>query len=85
MKNFVRNDILKDGIVNEENLDILCEQVIENSCYDKVGIEFYSIDKSMSYTDLNRSPEIISDWLDHLETLRVTSKNIGYINEDISS
>jgi hypothetical protein len=39
----------------------------------------------MSYTDLNRSPEIISDWLDHLETLRVTSKNIGYINDDISS
>ena len=78
MTKFTRTDIFKDGIVNEENLDILCKQINDMSCYDKVGPEFYAIDSSMSFTDNDRSPHIVSTWLNHLGSLRVTAGNVGY-------
>jgi hypothetical protein len=79
MQQFTREDILKDNVVNEENLDILCQQINDMSCYDKVGTEFYYIDKSMSHSDLDRSVSTVTAWLNHLSELRVTAKNVGFI------
>lgn len=76
-----KEDILdkKTKTVNEENLDILCRQINEQASYDKVGSSFYKIDKTMAFSGKDRSYYFVNDWLDHLATLSVTAKNVGYL------
>lgn len=78
-KDFTETDIIENGKVNEDNLDNLCKQINDLSSYDKVGTEFYKIDKSMSASGMNRTPNFVLGWLRHLETLKVTSVNVGYL------
>ena len=80
-KDFKKNDILNttSKSINEENLNRLCSQINELSCWDKVGSEFYKIDNSSTNDTPNRNFDFISQWLDHLETLPSTSKNVGYL------
>jgi len=78
MRTFKREDIINNGVINEKNLDAFCQQIEDNGCYDKVGTEFYNISTNMAFSKKIRDKDTINAWLDHIETLPVTSKNIGY-------
>ena len=79
MQTFYENDIVNNDIVSEDNLDLLCQRVHYIQSYDKVGSEFYHIDKNMKLSTMNREPEYVLKWLRKVERLSSTSKDIGYL------
>jgi len=80
---FKRRDIVNETAktVNEDNLNILCKQVEDMACYDKVGSIFYRITQTENGCEKGRHFDTVSKWLDHLETLKSTSSVVGYIGE----
>ena len=76
---FTETDIIENGVINETNLLTLDKQIQDLACYDKVGPDYYHISTQMAFSEKNREPQFVLNWLRHLETLKSTSLTVGYL------
>lgn len=76
-------DILDGEVINTKNLEILCKQINDNACWDKVGSAFYQIDDILA----GREPkpenfvDLVKEFIEDLKMRSVTATNVGFVVE----
>ena len=82
MKTLVALDIVNPFTrkVKFEGLRELVKRCNDNNCYDKVGTNFYIIEDILEGREpiMEDFTDYVVQWLNHIDGLRQTKKNIGF-------
>ena len=70
--------IIGNNSINHSNLDLLCDRIVENAVFDKVGRLFHQIKKSSNGTYKNRDFDTVSKFLEVLDKYDNIKELISY-------
>jgi len=82
MKTLVALDIVNPFTkeIKFEGLRELVKRCNDYNCYNKVGFNFYTIEGILEGKEpmMENFTDYVVDWLNHIDGLRQTKKNIGF-------